>query len=74
MLIIKLQELFRIIRCPMERLTLQRQDFFHEERAEKREVILVYCKSKEQLADVFTKSLLVNKFEFLRPQFRICSS
>lgn len=30
------------------------------------EVILVYFKSEDQLADVFMKSLPVNKFEFLR--------
>ncbi|XP_075086233.1 secreted RxLR effector protein 161-like [Nicotiana tabacum] len=38
------------------------------------EVILVYCKSEDQLADVCTKSLPVSKFELLRQRLGICSS
>ena len=38
------------------------------------EVNLIYCKSKDQLADMFTKSLPINKFELLRQRIGVCSS
>jgi len=37
-------------------------------------IILIYCKTEEQAADIFTKPLLVNKFEFLRTKLGVCSS
>ncbi|KAH0709253.1 hypothetical protein KY284_010680 [Solanum tuberosum] len=36
-------------------------------------VNLVYCKTKEQLANIFTKALPASKFEFLRKEPGICS-
>jgi len=38
------------------------------------EVTLIYCKSEDQLADLFTKPLPVSKFELLRKKIGICSS
>ena len=38
------------------------------------DVILLYCKTKDQVADVFTKPLQVNKFEILRTKLGVCSS
>ena len=38
------------------------------------EVNLIYCKSKDQLADMFTKSLPINKLELLRQRIGVCSS
>ncbi|RDX74884.1 hypothetical protein CR513_45321, partial [Mucuna pruriens] len=37
-----------------------------ENNSQSGEVNLVYCKFEDQLADMFTKSLLVNKFELLK--------
>jgi len=37
------------------------------------EVNLIYCKSKDQLADMFTKSLPINK-ELLRQRIGVCNS
>jgi len=37
-------------------------------------VNLVYCRTEEQLADIFTKALPASKFEFLRKELGICSS
>ncbi|KAH9678769.1 hypothetical protein KPL71_025858 [Citrus sinensis] len=37
-------------------------------------VSLVYCKTEDQVADVFTKPLLVSKFEFFRTKLGVCSS
>lgn len=48
--------------------------FFLRDVQKKGEVILVYFKYEDQLADVFTKSLPISKFEFLRQQLGICSS
>ncbi|KAL5161121.1 Copia protein [Glycine soja] len=36
-----------------------------------REVNLIYCKSKDQLADMFTKSLPINKLEVKELEFAI---
>lgn len=38
------------------------------------EVTLVYCKSEDQQADLFTKPLSVSKFEFLRQRIGVCNS
>ena len=40
--------------------------FFLREVQKEEFVTLVYCKSVDQLADLFTKPLPINKFEFLR--------
>lgn len=37
-------------------------------------VTLVYCRTEDQIADVFTKPLSVSKFEFLRSKLGVCSS
>ncbi|KAI5411007.1 hypothetical protein KIW84_056241 [Lathyrus oleraceus] len=37
-------------------------------------VTLVYCKTEEQIADVFTKLLPAIKFEDMRSKFGVCSS
>jgi len=37
-------------------------------------VDLVYCKTENQIADLFTKPLLVSKFEFIRQKILVCSS
>ena len=42
------------------------QDLFFEKGAAKRRSTFVYCKSEDQLADLFTKSLPVAKCEALR--------
>jgi len=38
------------------------------------DVDLVYCKTENQVADLFTKPLLDNKFEFIRQNIGVCSS
>ena len=38
------------------------------------EVKLVYCSSEEQLADIFTKSFNVGRFEVLRAKLGMCST
>jgi len=38
------------------------------------EVTLVYCRTEDQLADLFTKPLPVSKFELLRQKIRVCRS
>ena len=48
--------------------------FFLREVQKNGEVTLVYCKSEDQLADLFTKPLPVSKFELLRQEIGICSS
>ena len=48
--------------------------FFSREVQKNREITFVYCKYEDQLADLFTKPLLVSKFELLRQKIRICSS
>ncbi|KAG6535304.1 hypothetical protein ZIOFF_000269 [Zingiber officinale] len=42
--------------------------------AKEESVMLIYCKSEDQLADLFTKPLPVSKFEFLRQEIGVCSS
>jgi len=37
-------------------------------------VDLVYCKTENQIACLFTKPLPANKFEFLRQKIGVCSS
>jgi hypothetical protein len=37
-------------------------------------IVLVYCKTEDQAADIFTKPLPVSKFEFLRTKLGVCSS
>lgn len=48
--------------------------YFLREVQQNGEVTLVYCKSEEQLADLFTKSLPANMFEYLRQRIGVCSS
>jgi len=48
--------------------------FFLREVQKNGVVSLVYCKTEDQVADVFTKPLLVSKFEFLRTKLGVCSS
>ena len=37
-------------------------------------MILLYCKTEEQLTDIFTKPLSGNKFQLLRQKLGVCSS
>jgi len=48
--------------------------YFLSEVQKNGDVRLIYCKSEEQLADLFTKPLPVNKFEFLRQKIGVYSS
>lgn len=48
--------------------------YFLREVQKNGEVKLVYCKTEEQVADLFTKSFHVSRFEFLREKFGIRSS
>lgn len=48
--------------------------YFLREVQQSGEVTLVYCRSEEQLADLFTKPLPVSKFEFLRQKIGVCRS
>jgi transposase InsO family protein len=48
--------------------------YFLREMQQNGEVTLVYCKSEDQLADLFTKPLPVSKFEFLRQKIGVCRS
>jgi hypothetical protein len=48
--------------------------YFLREVQQSGEVSLVYCRSEEQLADLFTKPLPVSKFEFLRQKIGVCRS
>ena len=47
--------------------------FFLREVQKDGDVILLYCKIEDQVADVFTKPLQVSKFEFLRTKLGVCS-
>ena len=38
------------------------------------EVKLVYCSSANQIADIFTKSFHVDRFELLRAKLGVCST
>ena len=48
--------------------------FFLREVQKHGDVILVYCKTEDQVADIFTKPLPACKFEFLRSRLGVCSS
>ena len=48
--------------------------FFLREVQKDGDVILLYCKTKDQVVDVFTKPLQVSKFEFLRTKLGVCNS
>jgi hypothetical protein len=48
--------------------------YFLREVQKNGDVRLIYCKSEEQLADLFTKPLPVNRFEFLRQKIGVYSS
>jgi len=47
--------------------------YFLREVQKNGEVKLIYCKSENQLADLFTKPLPVSRFEFLRQRIGVCS-
>ena len=47
--------------------------FFLREVQKDGAIVLVYCKTEDQAADIFTKPLLVSKFEFLRTKLGVCS-
>ncbi|KAL0547185.1 hypothetical protein IC582_017113 [Cucumis melo] len=48
--------------------------FFLREVQKSGEVILVYCKTEDQVADILTKLLPTCKFEFLRSKLGVCNS
>ncbi|KAJ8764765.1 hypothetical protein K2173_009165 [Erythroxylum novogranatense] len=48
--------------------------FFVREVQNNGEVTLVYCRSEDQLADLFTKPLPMSRFEVLRQKIGVCSS
>ncbi|TYJ99556.1 Retrovirus-related Pol polyprotein from transposon TNT 1-94 [Cucumis melo var. makuwa] len=48
--------------------------FFLREVQKSEEVILVYCKTEDQVADILTKPLPTCKFEFLRSKLGVCNS
>ena len=48
--------------------------FFLREVQKDGDVILLYCKIKYQVANVFTKPLQVSKFEILRTKLGVCNS
>lgn len=48
--------------------------YFLREVQQNGEVTLVYCKSEDQQADLFTKPLPVSKFELLRQSIGVCIS
>lgn len=48
--------------------------FFLRKVQKEGKVSLIHCKSEDQLADIFTKSLPANKFEGLRLKLGVCSS
>ncbi|KAG8650719.1 hypothetical protein MANES_07G065201v8 [Manihot esculenta] len=35
------------------------------------DMIFLYCKTEEQMVDIFTKALPISKFEFLRQKLRV---
>jgi hypothetical protein len=47
--------------------------YFLREVQKNGDVKLIYCKSEDQLSDLFTKPLLVSRFEFLRTMLGVCS-
>jgi len=48
--------------------------FFLREVQKEGEVSHIYCRSEDQLADIFIKPLPVNKFDLLRHRLGVCSS
>ena len=48
--------------------------FFLREVQKDGAIVLVYCKTEDQAADIFTKPLPVSKFEFPRTKLGVCSS
>lgn len=48
--------------------------FFVREVQKEKVVTLIYCKSEDQLADLFTKPFQISRFEFLRQKIGVCSS
>jgi hypothetical protein len=38
------------------------------------DIKLIYCKSEDQLADLFTKPLPASRFEYLRKMLGVCTS
>jgi hypothetical protein len=54
--------------------TLTSNSIFLQKVQKNGDVMLIYCKSENQLADLFTKPLLVSRFEFLKQKIRICNS
>jgi hypothetical protein len=38
------------------------------------DIKLIYCKSEDQLGDLFTKPLPVSRFEYLRKMLGVCTS
>ena len=48
--------------------------FFLREVQKEGSIKLIYCKTEQQVADIFTKPLPVSKFEFLRTRLGVCSS
>ena len=46
--------------------------FYLREVQENGDVSLVYCKTEDQAADMFTKSFSLNRFEFLRKKLGVC--
>ncbi|RVW59086.1 Copia protein [Vitis vinifera] len=48
--------------------------FFLRDVQKEGEIALIYCKSENQLADIFIKPLLVSKFEALREKLGVCST
>lgn len=47
--------------------------FYLREVQENGDVSLVYCKTEDQAADMFTKSFPLSRFEFLRKKLGVCS-
>jgi len=45
---------------------------FIREVQQSNEVLIVHCSSENQLADIFTKSLLKERFEILRQRIGVC--
>ena len=48
--------------------------FFLREDQNNYNVILLYCKTKDQLANIFNKPLSGTKFQLLKRKFGLCSS
>jgi len=55
----------------MGRLNITKYYFFREVQCSK-EIVLVHCKTEDQLTDILTKALPKDKFEDLREKIGIC--